>query len=123
MRRFVLLAVTTVLLLGGCNSASDDNHKYNDGGTDSATPSAAPSGPSCDDIWQAGNILPKDYTSCLQDGAAIEQEVTKCKDGTKLVAYSDAYFAITGGKISKPKVAPMQDTEEFGKAFTACTGE
>jgi hypothetical protein len=67
--------------------------------------------------------LPTDYSRCVANGAYGSQDVTKCKDGTKLIAYSDIYYAITGGKISKPKEAPMQDTPAYGKVYTACTGE
>jgi hypothetical protein len=124
MPRFAILTVTALLLLAGCTSSDGDG----DGGKDSAKPSAtkttaAPTGPDCAGIWKAGATLPKDYTKCVNDGAYGEQDVTDCKDGTKLVAYADAYFAVTGGPISKPKVAPMQDTEEFGKVYSACTGE
>ena len=84
---------------------------------------SAPKGPDCADIWKSGATLPDDYTQCVEDGAYGTQEVTKCQDGTKLVAYADAYYAVTGGPISKPDVAPMQDTEEYGKAYSACTGE
>ena len=82
-----------------------------------------PKGPDCAEIWKSGATLPEDYTQCVEDGAYGPQEVTKCQDGTKLVAYADAYYAVTGGPISKPDVAPMQDTEEYGKAYSACTGE
>jgi len=44
-------------------------------------------------------------------------------NGTRLVVFVDAYHVITGGKISKPDVAPLQDTPEFAKVYTACTGE
>lgn len=125
MPRLAILTVTVLLLLAGCTSSDGGS---DDGGKDSAKPSATkttakPTGPDCADIWKAGETLPEDYTKCIADGAYGEQDVTECQDGTKLVAYADAYYAVTGGRISKPKVAPMQDTEEFGKVYAACTGE
>ena len=124
MRRFVILTATALVLLAGCTSSSDGG----DDGKDSSKPSAtkttaAPTGPDCAGIWKAGATLPKDYTTCVADGAYGVQDVTECEDGTKLVAFADTYFAITGGPIDKPKVAPMQDTPEYGKTYAACTGE
>jgi hypothetical protein len=124
MPRFAILTATALVLLAGCTSSDGKD----DDGKDSAKPSAArtsaaPKGPDCAGIWKAGATLPDDYTTCVDNGAYGAQDVTDCEDGTKLVAFSDTYFAITGGPISKPKVAPMQDTEEYGKAYATCTGE
>ncbi|KRC63966.1 hypothetical protein ASE12_03825 [Aeromicrobium sp. Root236] len=125
MSRLALLTVTAVLLLAGCTSSDggkgDDDKETSKPSATKTTP--APTGPACASIWKDGTTLPADYTRCVDDGAYGLQDVTKCQDGTKLVAYSDTYFAVTGGRISKPKVAPMQDTPEYGKAYTACTGE
>ena len=124
MSRLVILTVTTLVLLAGCTSSSDDSSADDkDSAKPSATTTAPPMGPDCAGIWKAGATLPEDYTKCVDNGAYGLQDVTKCEDGTKLVAYTDEYFAVTGGRISKPAVAPMQDTPEFGKAYTACTGE
>ena len=126
MPRLALIAVTALVLLAGCNS-SDSKGASDDHTTPSATPTTttteAPSGPACKDIWKAGATLPADYASCVEDGAYGSQDVTKCQDGTKLVVYFDAYYAVTGGTILKPKVAPLQDTEDFGKVYRDCTGE
>ena len=127
MPRLAILTLTALLLLAGCTS-SDDKGKGGDG-KDSAKPSAtkkttaAPTGPDCADVWKAGATLPEDYTQCVEDGAYGTQDVTECQDGTKLVAYADMYYAVTGGRITKPDVAPMQDTEEYGQAYATCTGE
>lgn len=134
MRRILLASVTTLLLLTGCTSGGDS-----DGGSEGSTatddPSASasapatteapavPTGPDCDAVWKAGQVLPADYTSCVSDGATGSQDVTKCIDGSSLIVYLDSFYAVTGGTIIKPKVAPLQDTEEFGAAFSACTGE
>ncbi len=127
MRRLTLISVI-LLLLAGCHSSGGDQPTAT--GTATTSPPSTgtsgtpgPSGPSCADIWIDGATLPKDYTTCNTDGTTGAQDVTRCKDGTKLIAYSDAYYAITGGKISKPTVAPMQDTPEFGKVYAACTGK
>jgi hypothetical protein len=126
MPRLAILTLTALLLLAGCTSS--DGKSDGQDGKDSSKPSATkttsvPKGPDCAEIWKSGATLPEDYTQCVEDGAYGTQEVTKCQDGTKLVAYADAYYAVTGGPISKPDVAPMQDTEEYGKAYSACTGE
>lgn len=116
----VPVALLSAALLAGCSSSGGDKPTATPSKT---TTTPAPSGPSCADIWKDGATLPKDYTKCVENGAYGAQDVTKCKDGTKLIAYSDIYYAVTGGTISKPKEAPMQDTPAYGKVFTACTGE
>lgn len=121
MRRIALIALTT-LLLTGCTGGSDDSDGGK-GGDATATATPKPTGPPCADIWKVGAKLPADYKSCVQDGAAAVQDVYECTDGTKLVAFNDAMYAVTGGQIEKPKVAPMQDTEEYGRVYSACTGE
>lgn len=113
------VALLSVLLLVGCHSGS--NAKPTSTKTTSSTPGTH--GPACTDVWKDGATLPEDYTTCSDGAAAGEQDVTKCKDGTELIAYSDVYYAVTGGKISKPKESPMQDTAAYGKVYTACTGE
>jgi hypothetical protein len=134
MPRLAALIATALLLLAGCTS-SDSGGTSGDGdesgtgsGASSDKPSAsattkAPTGPDCADVWKAGATLPEDYSTCVADGAYGVQDVTKCQDGTRLVAFADSYYAVTGGRIRKPDVAPMQDTEEYGQAFAACTGE
>jgi hypothetical protein len=124
MSRLVILVVTALVLLAGCTSSDDKSSADDkDSAKPSATTTAPPTGPDCGGIWKAGATLPEDYTKCVDNGAYGPQDVTECQDGTKLVAYTDEYFAVTGGRIAKPAVAPMQDTEEFGKAYAACTGE
>jgi hypothetical protein len=123
MRRLTLIALT-VLLLTGCNGGGSDD-KPKDGDKDSPTASSTPvpNGPTCDDIWKAGATLPKDYDSCVLNGAVAPQDVYKCTDGTKLIAFNESMYAVTGGKIQAPKVQPFQDTPDYGKVYTACTGE
>ena len=123
MRRIALL-ILTALLLTGCSGGSDDakdGGKKDDEASSSATPTAT--GPACADIWKVGATLPEDYESCVQDGAIAPQEVYECTDDTKLVAFNDSMYAVTGGKILQPKVQPFQDTEEYGTVYSDCTGE
>lgn len=131
MRRLVFATVTALLLLSGCSSG-ENSDGASDGTADSQEPSESatpaetsepPSGPDCDAVWQAGEVLPADYTSCVSDGAEGTQDVTECTDGSSLVVYLDSFYAITGQKIVEPDVAPLQDTDEFGAAYSACTGE
>lgn len=123
MPRLAILTVTLLLLLAGCTSSDDKGDDDKDSKPSATETTAAPTGPDCAGIWKDGATLPEDYTKCVDKGAYGTQDVTECEDGTKLVAFSDTYFAITGGPIAKPKVAPMQDTPEYGKAYAACTGE
>src|ERR1700712_5301057 len=120
----VTVALVSVLLLVGCHSSGSDG-KPTATPTSTKTTSSTPGthGPSCTDVWQDGATLPKDYTTCSDGNAAGAQDVTKCNDGTRLIAYSDLFYAVTGGKITKPKESPMQDTPAYGKVYSACTGE
>ncbi|MET1038641.1 MAG: hypothetical protein ABW075_10215 [Aeromicrobium sp.] len=131
MRRLTLLTATAVLLLlAGCSS---DGDAADSSGTDetATAPSAsgasktpdAPSGPDCDEVWRAGQVLPDTYTSCIADGEEATQDVVECTDGSSLVVYLDTFYAVTGQEIVEPDVAPLQDTEEFGAAYSTCTGE
>lgn len=137
MRRLTLILASAVLLLAGCTSGSDSDGG-SDGGTggggggvadptpstSAASPTAgAVSGPDCDAVWKAGAVLPADYGSCVADGEEAVQDVTACTDGTSLVVYLDSFYAITGQKIVEPEIAPLQDTDEFGAAYSSCTGE
>lgn len=127
MLRPALLGAAILLAIAGCTSDDSPNR---DGSDPTATPStsssstaAQPAGPDCADIWQAGETLPTNYTECVAGGVVGDQDVTECKDGTSLIAFANTFYAVTGGEIRKPDVAPMQDTEEYGNAFSACTGE
>lgn len=126
MRRLALVTLTA-LLLAGCNGdgPGDDPKDGDDNGTATATATAKPgvSGPSCADIWKPGATLPADYTSCVQDGVEGRQDVEECLDDTRLVVFMDQMYAVTGGKILAPKAQPFQDSDEFGKVYSDCTGE
>ncbi|MET0931801.1 MAG: hypothetical protein ABWX74_19945 [Aeromicrobium sp.] len=127
MRRITLATVTALLILGGCSSGGDSDGPATSDDR-ASTPSAstdvpAPPEPDCDTVWRAGETLPADYSSCVSDGAAGPQDVTECLDGSSLVVYLDSFYAVTGGEIVEPDVAPLQDTDEFGAAYSTCTGE
>jgi hypothetical protein len=134
MSRFALL-LASLLLVTGCTSSSDDDGGSGSGsngtagggassGGTSSTPGTddAPTGPDCADVWQEGKTLPDDYETCLTGGQEGPQEVTECQDGSRLVEFDVAYYAVTGGEIKKPNVAPMQDTDEFSAAYDDCVG-
>lgn len=137
MRRFTLATVTALILLAGCTSGGESDGPSGGESTGESTGSAAsdepsasapatteaPTGPDCDTVWQAGQVLPADYTSCVTDGVPGTQDVTECTDGSSLIVYLDSQYAVTGGEIVEPDVAPLQDTEEFGAVYSACTGE
>jgi hypothetical protein len=132
MRRLLPVLLAT-LLLAGCSGSSGSSGSGSagagsdggDGGTTSATSGtpAPPSAPECDSIWKAGRTLPADYAGCAEDGANGTEETVECKDGTRLVAYDDTFYARTGGRIVEPELAPMQDTDEFSAAYADCTGD
>ncbi len=134
MRRIAISTLTTFLLMAGCTSSSDSEGSTGDDDSESGSESgssspsssptsAVPSGPDCADIWKAGETLPADYDVCVTDGAAGSQDVVPCDDGTKLVAYLDSFYAVTGGTIVEPDTAPMQDTAEYGAVYSQCTSD
>ena len=89
----------------------------------SAGSTGVPSTPSCMNIWKEGSVLPRSYKGCVSDGKPGAEESANCQDGTSLIVFEEAFYAVTGSTIRKPADAPLQDTEEYSKAFTACTGE
>ncbi len=131
MRRLTLATVTAVLLLAGCssgNSSADDDTADTPTPERSARTSATaspqdPSAPRCEEIWKAGETLSKDYTACVEDGTAVSPDAVACTDGRSLIVHRDTFYAITGSEIVEPEIAPLQDTDEFGKAYGKCTGE
>ncbi|MBC7594802.1 MAG: hypothetical protein H7288_12830 [Kineosporiaceae bacterium] len=89
----------------------------------SAGSTGVPSTPPCINIWEEGSVLPRSYKGCVSDGKPGAEESANCQDGTSLMVFEEAFYAVTGAKIRKSAVSPLQDTEEYSKAFTACTGE
>lgn len=130
MRRLTLATVIAILLLAGCSSGGGSDGSADPYATappqgsepTSASPQASPA-PECDDVWQAGKTLPEDYTTCIEDGESVEPDALACTDGSSLMVHRDSLYAVTGGTIAEPDVAPLQDTEEFGEAYATCTGE
>ena len=135
MRRLLITTASALLLLAGCTSDAEPDGSDGSGGaapetsspaagSSSATP--APPGaaaPDCDDVWQAGKTLPRDYTTCLDGGEPSTPDVVACTDGSSLVVHLDTFYAITGRRVVEPDVAPLQDTDQFGEVYAACTGE
>lgn len=117
----VVTAFVLVFALSACTGGSDKPS-----GPKSSAPGSGSSGPlglACADIWKDGAVLPKDYDGCIKDGRAGDQEKVDCQDGTSLIVFEEVFYAMTGGKITKPAAAPLQDTEGYSKAYSACTGE
>lgn len=122
-------AVAVAAVSSACTSsdsgAAPDPSDSAPSATATATGTPAPDvvGPDCADVWRAGETLPADYTECAAGAAQGTQDVIECLDDTRLVVYDDALWGLTGGKVVEPDASPVQDTEEYGKAYSACTGE
>lgn len=131
MSRIAILVMSCLLFAGctaGSGSGGEPNAEASSAQTsspDASPPTATskPAGPDCQAIWKPGQLLPKDYTSCTVDGQEGAQEVIACKDGSSLVIYRDELYAVTGTPVIEPDVAPLQDTAEYGEAYSNCTGE
>ena len=125
--RHVLLAALSALVLAGCTTSDTDGGLGADPSTQpratgSATsPTPVPTGPDCATVWKAGDVLPRDYALCVEDGAAGVQDVTECQDGPPLVVFDDELFGRPGEEIQAPSASPVQDTEEYGDAYRECT--
>lgn len=121
----VAIAFVLILVLSACTgnakpSGRDSPSASSSTGTGSTD---VPSTPACMNIWKEGSVLPQDYTGCVSDGKPGAEESVNCRDDTSLIVFGEAFYAVTGGTIRKPADAPLQDTEEYGKAFASCTGE
>ena len=125
---FAKVATTFVFIfaLSAC-TGSDGSPSGNDSpGASTPTGSGSIGGsstPACSDIWKDGAVLPSGYTGCVSDGKPGAEESVKCQDDTSLIVFNEAFYAVTGAKIRKSADSPLQDTEQYSKAFTACTGE
>lgn len=128
--RLLVLAVSSILLAGCSGGGGSDDPPTSapsapstSASGKSSAPKPSATEPQCATIWRVGQVLPKEYTTCVSGGQPAEQEVTDCQDGSVLVVYRDEFYATTGTKIVRPDVAPLQDTEEFAAAYSSCTGE
>ena len=131
MPRLALLLVVALLALAGCSGGDDqDDAAAPDAVTppsasspgSTPTPTPVPTGPACDTVWSAGDVLPDDYEQCVEKGAAGVQDVIECSDGPPLVVFDDELYGRPGEKIRASDVSPVQDTEQFGEAYSECTG-
>ena len=129
MRRLPLTLAALLLVAGGCTSSGDGDDvprasedPADVGPSPSPTPADLPDGPDCAEVWRAGSTLPTDYETCVADGRVPSHDVTACDEGPDLIVFDDAAFARPGDEVVRPEAAPMQDGEEFSKAFTACVG-
>lgn len=126
-----LALVAAALVLGGCTSSDTDgglqaddspSASSSDRSPGSSSPDA-PKDPACADVWTVGSVLPSSYTGCSDGTAPGTQDVTECLDDTRLVVFEDSLWAVTGDEVVEPEASPLQDTEAYGAAFSACTGE
>lgn len=126
-----LLLVLSLTACGGSDDTSTD--KRTDKATDKPTsgttistpgktPTSGPTLPDCTSIWNADSTLPKDYTGCQIGGRTRLEQSTACKDKTTLIIHDEQFYAVTGQKIVMPAIAPLEDSEAFGKLYSACTG-
>ncbi len=132
MLRLAFAAAFVLLLpLAGCSSGGESDGADLDSFPDpETTTTSAPSAtaapadaPACASVWVPGQTLPAGYTTCLADGGSAPQDVMDCLDDTSLIVFDDRLYAVTGQEIVEPADAPLQDTDEFGSVYVACTGE
>ncbi len=118
-------ACVLLLSVSACGGSDDPKGSDKPTVTPSATLTTDPvSGlPACDGVWKSGQTLAKAYKGCSRTGAKPSEDKTKCKNGTTLIVFDEMFYAVTGGKIVKPRIAPLEDTPEFGTVYSACTGE
>lgn len=133
MSRLVPLLLVALLSLAACSSGDSNDADGPDAVTPSASssgsasaspsPTPVPTGPACDTVWSAGDVLPDDYEQCVEQGAVGVQDVVECEDGPPLVVFDDELYGRPGEEIMASKVSPVQDTEAYGEAYSECTGD
>jgi len=118
------LVAATLLLAAGCGD--DEGDTAEDTSTDaSASTSASPSSdagalPACDEVWVAGETLPRGYQGCEQDGATVKPDKHPCSYGSAIVEFDDRFYAVTGKQINE--VPSLAESKQFQQALTACQG-
>ena len=90
-----LLAISVTGCGGGDSSSSD------------STPQAsgpAETWPSCDQAWQTGQTLPKDYEGCVIKGDSVAVfSPEQCPSGATYASYDDRWYAVPGDTIRESK--------------------
>jgi hypothetical protein len=117
------LAAAILLLAAGCGD--DDADTADDPAGDDATsqPPSTTEGtglPACSDVWVAGAKLPRSYSGCEQDGAAVKADKHSCSYGAAIIEFDDRFYAVTGKFINE--VPSLKESEQFHQALSACQG-
>jgi hypothetical protein len=95
--------------------------------TESPTESASPAEPAtdpanglpvCSDVWVDGLDLPKDYTSCSEDGTEVKPEKKMCGFGSPMIIHEDRFYALRGNRVND--VGDTATSEQFQSALEAC---
>ena len=123
----VVTALALIFALSGCTGGGDDSssddsssNSSSDGPSSKDSETTKKPLPACDGIWKEGEDLPEDYEGCGKGAAASLSEAVDCEGDRFLVIYDETFYAITGEEIKKTKIAPLQDTDEYTKAYDDC---
>jgi hypothetical protein len=74
--------------------------------------------PVCSDVWVDGLDLPKDYTSCSEDGTEVKPEKKMCGFGSPMIIHDDRFYALRGNRVND--VGDTATSEQFQSALEAC---
>jgi hypothetical protein len=91
--------------------------------TESASPAEPATDPAtglpvCSEVWVDGLDLPKDYTSCSEDGTEVKPEKKMCGFGSPMIIHEDRYYALRGNRVND--VGDTATSEQFQSALEAC---
>lgn len=76
--------------------------------------------PQCDDVWQAGEQLPRAYAGCVDGADYLRRDVLGCSSGQRLVRFADEYYGVLGGTIKQAATTPLVDDADYRDTVTAC---
>ncbi|WP_199904976.1 hypothetical protein [Nocardioides sediminis] len=91
--------------------------------TESASPAEPATDPAnglpvCSEVWVDGLDLPKDYTSCSEDGTEVKPEKKMCGFGSPMIIHEDRFYALRGNRVND--VGDTATSEQFQSALEAC---
>lgn len=120
LRHAVLsVAVVGLLALGACGSDDDAAPAGEASSGASQETGAAGDLPACDEVWQTGETLPRDYEGCSEDGSTVPPEAISCSSGQTFVTFEESHYAVAGGLVRQVE-GDIDTDPAYRKAVRSC---